>query len=261
MHPTLLEYGPLVLHSYGLMLAIGGLVAVWRAAVASKRYGIPDARVVDAGIIVILAGLVGARIGYVLLTWDEFAGDPVSIIAVWDGGLTYYGGLIAGALAGVVWARLAKVNVADFADLVAPSLALGYGIARIGCFLNGCCYGSECALPWAVRFHQDGGDVLTAPSHPVQIYSSLGSLIIFFLLTRLEKRGLPPGTVFGCWLILASMLRFFMEYFRAGVTGDYLWGGLTEAQAASLVLLLGGAVIVALAGRARGTGRRDANAV
>ncbi len=250
MHPVLFEIGWFKLHSYGLLLAAGALAAIWRASRVSGGRGIPESAMVDAGLIALLAGLAGARLTYVLLNRDAFAGDAASVFAIWDGGLTFFGGLAAGAAAVAVWALRRGYHLADVADICAPSLALGYAIARIGCFLNGCCYGCETDLPWAVRFHADGGETLTPPSHPVQLYSTGISLLIFLMLTRLERRNLARGALFGSWLVLSSLERFFLEFLRRGATARELAAGLTQAQAASLVLLVAGALLIARQGRA-----------
>ena len=113
--------------------------------------------------------------------------DLLAIVALWDGGLTYHGGLAAGILAGYLYTLRTKTRPGLFADLAAPSLALGYAIARIGCFLNGCCYGHPSDMPWAMRFRTDGGPDITVPSHPVQLYSSAANLLIFLVLIRIEK--------------------------------------------------------------------------
>lgn len=254
MHPTLISFGPITIYSYGLLLAIGSAVAIWRAAVKSGRVGLSPANIVDAGVIIVLAGLVGGRLTYVALNWSSYSSNWREIPAVWDGGLTFFGGLAAGALAGVLWAVRAKISVAAFADLLAPSLALGYAISRLGCFLNGCCYGSPTSWSWAVKFHENGGPFLTPPSHPAQIYSSILSFIVFLFLVVLEKRNLPAGSLIGSWLILSSLERFFVEYFRKGVTATVVAGGFTQAQLVCLVLILVGAGIIYIA-RDRGLDR------
>lgn len=254
MHPTLISIGPLTIHSYGLLLAIGSAVAIWRAAVKSGRMGLTASQIVDAGVVIVLAGLAGGRLTYVALNWGSYSGNWREIVAVWDGGLTFFGGLAAGAVTGVIWAKRAKVSVAAFADLLAPSLALGYSISRLGCFLNGCCYGNPTTWPWAVRFHENGGPLLTPPSHPAQVYSSILSFIVFLMLVLLEKRNLPAGSLIGSWLILSSLERFFVEYFRKGATATVVAGGFTQAQLVCLVLILVGAGIIYIA-RDRGMGR------
>lgn len=251
MHPILLRIGNLTLHSYGLMLAIGCALGIWRAARNSHRAGITETQTLDVGILVVLVGLIGARLTYTALNWREYIVDPLGILYVWDGGLTFFGGLALGGIAGLIWALRARVSVRRLADLAAPTVALSYGIARIGCFLNGCCYGVACSLPWAVRFHADGGDVLTPPSHPVQLYASALSLLIFAFLVWLERRGLRPGRLFAIWLILSSLERLTLENFRRGVTAETIWGPVTQAQVVSLMLMMAGLALYVVLGRRR----------
>ena len=196
-----------------------------------------------------LCGLIGARLTYAALNYHDFAADPLAIAAVWDGGLTFHGGLAAGIVAGYLYTLRTKTRPGLFADLVAPSLALGYAIARIGCFLNGCCYGRPYDVLWAVRFRADGGPDITVPSHPVQLYSSAANLLIFLVLISLEKRRLAPGSLFGVWLVLSGVERFAMEVFRRGVTADVIWNGFTQAQAVSGLLVISGVTVIALSYR------------
>ncbi len=249
MHPILFEWGPLRLHSYGVLLAFGCAAGIWRASVNSRRAKLTSSQVQDAGILLVLCGLVGARLTYVALNHADFAADPLAIAAVWDGGLTFYGGLAAGILAGYIYTLRTRTRPGLFADLVAPSLALGYSIARVGCFLNGCCYGCPSTAPWAVRFRADGGPDITVPSHPVQIYSSAANLLIFLVLIGLEKRRLAPGSLFGIWLLLSGIERFVMEIFRRGVTAEVIWNGFTQAQAVSGLLVISGFTVIALSYR------------
>lgn len=237
MLPILFEIGTVKVFSYGLLLAIGSAVGIWRAALVSHRAGLRPEQVLDAGMLMVFSGLIGARLTFVLLHYPDYAGNPLSVLAIWDGGLTFFGGLATGALAAYLWSRRNRVNVPAFADVIAPSLALSYGIARIGCFLNGCCNGAQCSLPWAVQFHESGSHLMTPPSHPVQLYSMAVSLLVFGMLVILEKRNLQPGRLFGSWLVLSSIERYVMEEFRKGATANLLVGQLTEAQFVTIFLL------------------------
>ena len=128
------------------------------------------------------------------------------------------------------------------ADLLAPSVAIGYAITRIGCFLNGCCYGAPTSLPWGVRFHEHG--FLTPPSHPTQLYATAANLLIFFLLTRLERLKRAPGFIFVSYLGLYSIYRFLIEFLRKGYSAQVSLFGLTQAQVASIVIIVACAVVI-----------------
>jgi len=156
--------------------------------------------------------------------------------------LSFHGGLVFAMLAGYVYTRFARLGFWQCADLVAPSVAIGYACTRIGCFINGCCYGCPTDLPWAVRFSHDG--VLTAPSHPTQIYAALASLAIFFVLTKLEKMNRAPGFVFVSYLGLYGVYRFLVEILRKGYSAEVWRWGLTQAQAVSILMIIASAIVV-----------------
>jgi phosphatidylglycerol:prolipoprotein diacylglycerol transferase len=217
---------------------IGFLLGGWRAAKNAGRYGFKQEDVWDVSLFSLLGGVLGGRIGFVVQE-PRFWERPQSMLAIWDGGMAFYGGLLGGILAGVITCRVKRMRVADMADLAAPSLAIGYIFGRIGCFLNGCCYGGVCDLPWAMRFtdeHAPG--VLTPPSHPAQLYSSIAGLLIYLLLLPLEKHRKFRGQIMYVFLFLYGLYRFLIEFVRSGASSDsgitHLW--ITDAQVFSLLL-------------------------
>ena len=248
MHPELFRIFGLPIKSYGLMLVIGFALAIWRAVrISKKRYGIDPSRVYDIALIALFAGVIGARLVYVILDrvpWDEF-------IRVWDGGLSFHGGLAAAFLCGGIYTWRARISFWDAADMAMPSLAIAYACTRIGCFINGCCYGAPTHLPWAVRFleHEVGGRrYYTPPSHPTQIYAALANLLIFFLLVKIERARMPRGFATAAYMGLYGVYRLLIEFLRAGYTAEYWRFGLTQAQAVSIVMVVGSAVAVAVLG-------------
>ena len=232
------------------MMVVGFALGIWRAVrVSKKRYGIEPDRVYDIALVSLLGGVIGARVVYILLnpgteSWTGF-------LAVWQGGLSFHGGLACAMILGYIYSRRAKLSFANVADMVAPSLAIGYAFTRIGCFLNGCCYGSPTSLPWGVAFddHSSGG--LTPPSHPTQIYAFIANLLIFWLLTRLEKMHRRPGFVFVAYLGLYSIYRFLIEFPRSGYSASHWAFGLTQAQGVSLAVIVTTAVLMATVYRRR----------
>ncbi len=240
MRSTLFEIFGLPIRSYGVMMVVGFVAGLWRASRVCGKRGLAPERLYDLAVIVLLSGVLGARLVYILLnpgteSFREF-------LAVWQGGLSFHGGVVFGLLGGYLYTRRAGLDFLKCADLIAPSAAIGYGFTRIGCFLNGCCYGAPTTLPWAVRFNEQG--VLTPPSHPTQIYASLASFAIFFLLVRLEKLHRAPGFVFTSYLGLYSIYRFLIEYLRAGYSAQLWFGGLTQAQVASAAIFAVSAVVI-----------------
>ncbi len=232
MMPDLVRWGDFALHTYGLMWAIGILLATWRGARAASRYGIARDTVYDLSFAMVLAGIVGGRLVYVLTNWSLYQGDWWSVLRVWEGGLSFFGGFATGALMGLwlVWRR--RLNAWQVADLAAPSLALGYAIARIGCFLAGCCYGQPTDLPWGVRF-----PALSTPVHPTQLYSTLMNLMIFVVLVRLEPRCRFQGQLFALFLMLHGLYRFLVEFFRAGATSEPIAGFWTYGHLAAIAVM------------------------
>jgi len=240
MLPELFRVGPMTVHAWGVLLMFGFLLGAWRAARSAPRYGIKPEDVWDVGLWGLLGGLVGARLVYVLLTWGEFRAQPAAVFHIWQGGMTFYGGMGGGILAGALVCRLRRIRVGDMADLAALAFPLGYALGRVGCFLNGCCYGGACDLPWAVRFHDaaaPGG--LTPPSHPAQLYSAAAGVAIYFALAAMEPRRRFRGQLLLAFAFLYGVYRFGIEFVRAGVTAQPSgMAGLTEAQIASLLLAL-----------------------
>jgi len=165
--------------------------------------------------------------------------DCLEVLKFWHGGLAYYGGFLVAAPVGLWYLRRHRLGVWRVADLVSPFIALGLFFGRMGCFLNGCCYGSECTLPWAVRFPGMG-----APVHPTQLYEALGSLSIAALLylgVRPRKRA--HGQVLAAWLVLYGVLRFLLEFWRADERGAF--AGLSTSQWIGIPLVALGAWLYA----------------
>ncbi|GAB4452145.1 MAG: prolipoprotein diacylglyceryl transferase [Armatimonadaceae bacterium] len=236
MLPVLFEVGSFKVHTWGLLLMAGFLLGVWRAAKNASRYQFEKEDVWDVSLVGLFGGILGGRLAFVLLNIREFAANPLSVFAFWEGGMTSFGGFIGGIAAGLLMCRFKKMNLWDMADLAAVSLPLGYCLGRIGCFLNGCCYGGVCELPWAVRFHLHDG-ALTPPSHPAQLYSAIAALIIFALLVPLERNRQFRGQIILAFGFLYGVYRFLVEFVREGATADQSGLlNLTEAQVASLVL-------------------------
>jgi phosphatidylglycerol:prolipoprotein diacylglycerol transferase len=172
------------------------------------------------------------------------------MLRVWDGGLSFYGAFIGGPLVFAYFAWSRKINVLVLSDLVTPSVFLGYAFGRIGCLLNGCCYGRVCALPWAVQFPTEGNpSVLTPPSHPTQLYSALIALGLFFLMQRakVSKRFTQfAGQLSLLFITLYLLERSFVEIFRLGATAEVMFPGipwLSQAQFASALILVAVAIV------------------
>jgi phosphatidylglycerol:prolipoprotein diacylglycerol transferase len=238
MYPVITHIGPVVLYSYGTMLVVAFAAALLWTTRQAKQRGVSADFAVDMALWMLVGGIVGARAVFVLLDRASYA-NWMDALRTWQGGLSFHGGLI-GALAALglfAWRR--RASFWELTDLASPGAALGYAFARVGCFLNGCCYGVPTKLPWACTFRDPLSPTgVTPPSHPVQLYASLANLAIFAVLVRIASRRPKPGIAFASYLALYSIYRFLAEFLRKGVTARVLVGGFTEAQVASAALFL-----------------------
>lgn len=246
MHPIAFHFGPLTVTWYGVMVATAFVAGLWTASRRALLSGISSEQVLDLGPWLIIGAILGARTLYVVSYWQEqFAGHSMmEIFKVWHGGLVYYGGLIGATAGGVLYARLKKIPLWKLADVIAPSIALGYVFGRIGCLMNGCCYGRECHLPWAITFPDTS--VLAphgVPLHPTQIYDSLLNLILYGCLAWLYRHKRFDGQVFAVYLVAYAILRSVVEFFRGDYPQHYLGGWATPAQVVSIVILLIGVTL------------------
>ncbi len=208
MMPVICAFGPFHVYSYGLMLAIAIVVCSFLLKRDAAVYGISSDTVYDLVFWAVLGGIAGARIFFVITNWDIFAGNLKEIVMLQRGGLSWQGGLILGTLVGAGFIRFKKLPARLMLDLLAPYLALGQSIGRIGCFLNGCCYGKE--VSWGVYF-----PVHHAHLHPTQLYASAALFMIYCVLKAYRKSPHVPGQVLAFYFILASIQRFVIEFFRA----------------------------------------------
>lgn len=254
MHPELIRLGPLTIHWYGVMLALGFLAGLWTAGRRAPLTGIPGEKIADTGFWLLLGAIVGARAFYVLTYWNTLMADPLFPKAPWTeifmiqrGGLVYYGGLIGASLACIAYTRWRHLPLWRVADVFAPSIALGYLFGRMGCLFRGCCYGRACDLPWAIRFpvghetHPVGAPAMSL--HPTQIYDALLSLGFYLALALLYRRKRFDGQVFATYLMGYALLRSFVETFRGDYSAEHLHGGLTPAHLVSIGIFAAGAVL------------------
>lgn len=232
MFPVICRIGPVSIYSYGLMLAVAVIVCSLLLSRDAKNFGIHADTVFDLVFWVVVSGLLGARVFFILLNLDFFINNPGEIIMIQNGGLAWQGGLIAGVGVGFGYIRKKNLPLWITLDLAAPYLALGQALGRVGCFLNGCCYGRTVA--WGLYF-----PVHDAHLHPTQLYATAGLLFVFFVLKGFQKfsisAGYAAGRVFALYLILASLQRFINEFFRADHT--IIFSGLSIFQIMSVAFL------------------------
>lgn len=240
MYRILFTIGGINVYSYGFMISLAILVAAIALFREAPRVNLDPDHVLEAVIAAGAAGLIGSRLLYVALNWDYFSSRPLSILFARFEGLSFYGAFAGGLLALVLWSRWRKVNFLKMADLAAPYLALGYAFGRIGCFLNGCCYGRVSDVSWAVVIPA----VDNLPRHPVQLYAAFGAVLIFILLKLLRPAHLFTGFNLIALAALYGALRFTTEFFREE---PVVWLGLTTAQLFSLGVAVAALVLMIVA--------------
>jgi phosphatidylglycerol:prolipoprotein diacylglycerol transferase len=254
MHPELFSIGPFTVHSYGVLLAVSFILGIFIAIKKGEKRDIKSDEIINIGFIIIISSIIGARLFYVLFHLSEFEGRwlytfwPVQEDGtVGLGGLILLGGFIAALLSSIVYIVHKKLNFWKLADSIAPGFALGIFLTRIGCYLNGCCFGKECHLSWAVKFPagSPAGSIMGDLSlHPTQLYSSLYALIIFLILMLLDRFNIFDGISIGLFFILYGISRFIVDFFRYYEEQMIVLAGLGFNQLVSLFMLFTGVVII-----------------
>ncbi|MHB8637886.1 MAG: prolipoprotein diacylglyceryl transferase [Fimbriimonadaceae bacterium] len=249
MYPILFRVYGFPVHSYGVMIVIAFLVAVWIIRRRAPKYNIDPQRLTDALIVTLIVGILGARLAYIIQEVPYYAKHPGELFSIQMAGITSFGAIVVGLGYLFFWARRRGVNPLTLFDCIGPPFLVASAIGRVGCLLNGCCYGGLCdaSLPWKIR-------VAEAPGwhHPAQVYDSLMSLTAFALIIPLERLNTGRGQSFGLALIGYGGSRFIYEFWRAGTdaqvasgaaSSTYWIGWLTQAQAVAGAMVIAGAAV------------------
>lgn len=241
MHPILFEIRGVPIHTYGVLLAaaylLGLQLAFWRA----RRYGFDSAAIIDLGVATIVAALVGAKLLLLVVEFPHYASRPAELWTLVRSGGVFYGGLLLAIPVALWYARRAGLPMWTTADLFAPGIALGQAVGRIGCLMAGCCFGRPTTLPWAVTFTspyaaENAGTPLDVGLHPTQAYEAGAGLLILAVLLATERTGRSfPGRTFSLYLLLYSISRVAIEFFRGDARG--MVGPLSTSQFVSLLLV------------------------
>ena len=224
MFSEILRIGPLALRSYGLMLAVSFFVGLFYIRWRARREGVPDNVMMNLAFLLILSGIIGARLFFVFFHWSDFSGDLFNAFnpfgsgeQIGIAGLNLYGGILLAIATAMIYLRFKRQSLWQVLDIVAPAVGIGLFLTRIGCFLNGCCFGTPCDLPWAVEFpegsipfYQFGSQHL----HPAQLYSSAYGVILFFLLHNADKRKKFYGFTVALLLMVEAVFRYLIEFVR-----------------------------------------------
>jgi len=237
---------------YAILVTLGFLAGLWTASRRCLADGLPGETIVDLGPWLMLGAIVGARALHVISYWrEDYAHEPIwEIFAIRHGGLVFYGGLIGASLTTVFYARVRQLPLWKLADAMAPSIALGQAFGRVGCLMNGCCYGTACTLPWAIRFPSDH-PTHHLPVHPTEIYEALLNAGLYLGLAWFYGRRRFTGQVFALYLVAYACVRFLVEFFRGDYEVHYLGGWATPGQLVSLVMAAAGLWLWHTLGRSR----------
>ena len=254
MHPRLLTLpafnllgraiAPLTLHTYGVMLAIAFIAGLWVASRQARAAGLDAARVTDMAVYVLIAGLVGAKVLLVIVEWNYYARNPRELLSILQSGGVFYGGLL-GALPVAWWyARRHALPPWKTSDALAPAVVLGQCIGRLGCFSAGCCYGKPADVPWAVTFRDSYaartvGTPLDTPLHPTQIYEAMATLGIFVFLLWLARHKRFDGQVTLAYILLYSVARFVIEFFRGDAVRGTVFSWVSTSQFIADLMVVG----------------------
>ena len=243
--------GTFTVGTYGLFYALAFLIGLRVAVAYGRREGIETARIVDLGIVALLAGFIGAKLTLYLLSPEIYLAHPMEMLRSLRSAGVFYGGFALAAVAALVYVRRHALPLGKVADVMAPATAVGQGIGRIGCFMAGCCYGRACDLPWAVTFsdpeaYRLTGVTLGVPLHPTQLYHAAADFLIAGVTAVLMRRPRRPGSVFWVYVLMYAVLRFTVEFYRGDVARGVFFGGalstsqliaIPAAAAAAVVLL------------------------
>ncbi|MEA3560307.1 MAG: prolipoprotein diacylglyceryl transferase [Candidatus Omnitrophota bacterium] len=230
MHPILFKIGPVSIYSYGVMVAVAVIIALYLARRQALKNNVNPEIILDLGIYALISGIIGARLLYILTNIRHYLIQPLEIVMLNHGGLVSYGGIIVGSLIGIFFLKKRNLPVLKITDMVIPYVALGQAIGRIGCFLNGCCYGRPTNVSWGVYFP---GSSLTL--HPTQAYFCLNALVIFLILRIIQEAKRFDGQVLIFYFIFYPFGRFFIEFFR-GDTPRIIFGLFTLSQIISIIV-------------------------
>lgn len=261
MYPELFRIGSFPVNTYGVLLALAFMAALFVASRLGGRDGLPRERLFDLGLWMLLGGLIGSKL-LLMVAEPEYGQDWHNILSIdfLRSGGVWYGGFLGGFLTGVLLIRRYRLSFWKVTDAFAPGVALGQAIGREGCFAAGCCWGRPTDVPWGVEFGERAHSITGVPTgihlHPTQLYESFAALLIFLFLYWLHRRKRFDGQVIGTYAVLYGLTRFTIEFFRDDPRGDIL--GLTTlthlstSQLISLVVVAGGLVFLLLRRRRAG---------
>ena len=247
MHNDLFSIGPLTIHTYGVMVAVGLVAAFLSAAQRAKERSLNVDSLYSMGLLMALFGFLGAKLLYCIVEFPRLLQDPLSVLS--GGGFVVYGGIIAGLIAALLYCRAKALPFLPYADIAAPSIALAQGFGRLGCLFAGCCYGAPASGWLSITFQHSDIAPNGIPLVPTQILSSLGDFLIAFFLFWYAKNPRQNGSVAALYMLLYSVGRFAIEFFRADFRGSI--GPLSTSQFIAIILCAAAVCALVLLRRAK----------
>ncbi len=251
MFPRLFHIGNFSVPTYGFLVATGVLVGLWVSVRNAEKQGINPDDAWNFGIVTVLCGIFGAKVLYIINDWSIYAANPREIFSLdtLQAGGVFSGGLLAAFIGAAWYIHKHRMPALATCDAFAPGLALGHAFGRVGCFSAGCCYGKPTNHFWGVVFtnplaYSISGTPLNVRLQPTQLFESAVELVIFFILTWRFSRKKFDGQIFGLYLMLYGVARYFLEFIRDDPGRGSVFGGIMSAtQLISILLVLGGGVI------------------
>ena len=247
MFPKLISFGDFFLPSYGLLVALGFFVALQVVVRLSKRSGIDPEKATNLAIYCALSGLIGAKLLMFMFDFQLYREHPEEIftMSTLQAAGVFQGGLVLATAFAFWFMRRNRMPVLLTADAFAPGVAIGHAIGRLGCFAAGCCWGAVCDKPWAVTFHNPDahrlvGVPLNLPLHPTQLYEAAAEILLFAFLWWRGRTAHRPGEILGLYLVVSSIFRFIIEFYRTHQQSMPFGGPLSLTQWIALALLLPG---------------------
>jgi phosphatidylglycerol:prolipoprotein diacylglycerol transferase len=239
MHPLLFQIGPVPIHTYGFLIALGFILALQVIRKLAERSKLDSERVLDLTFWSLLVGFLGCRILFIITRWEYFSQEPVAMLKLWEGGLVFLGGPIA-VFPFVAWqVRKHQLPIWKTMDVMIPGLVLGHMFGRFGCFAAGCCYGKPTDLPWGVRFQSELVDTAMRgiPLHPTQLYEAFSLGVLFAGLLWVFRTKKFDGQVVLTYFMAYPIIRSIIEVFRGDtIRGFVIDGVLSTSQFISILV-------------------------
>lgn len=239
MKMVLFSLGPITLHGYGFMIALGIAACLLLGTYRARKHEMNDEVVLDIAIYGLISGFLGAKLLYVIVEFDRFMADPMSVIG--SEGFVVYGGIIAGVVAAIVYCKVKKISFLQYFDLLMPSVSVAQGFGRIGCLLAGCCYGRETTSALGIVFPEGCMAPAGVKLLPTQIFSSVGDFAIAAILVWAYDKRKRNGDIGILYMILYGIGRFVIEMLRSDARGGI--GALSTSQWISILILVGAAIL------------------